>query len=111
MMSGAKAPHQHSPGILSACYESRAIALKVYAPFMGTYLHPKLDSLVIRGLYFNYLGSDWVTTEESAGRMSLRAPFTNIHVTFAGPWAVRCDCHSGESGSAPDPLSLSDVEL
>lgn len=106
LMSGAKAPHHNPPGIFFACYESRKIGLAEYEPFMGTFLHLKLDTLSIKGLYFDYLGPDWISAKElSNGRVTLREPFNNLHVTFTGPWTSTCQCVNEEAKTETCPLS------
>lgn len=100
MRRAAKSPHQLPPPIFRVNWESRAVALKEYEPFMGTFLHLRLDTLSIQGLYFDYLGPDMVALNDLGQRLSaqpkmtLRSPFHQVHVIFTGPWSTGCDCHS-----------------
>lgn len=99
MRRSAKPPHQGPPPIFWVNWESRTVALKEYEPFMGTFLHLKLDNLSVQGLYFDYLGSDMVALseleardEDAVPKMTLRSPFQRVQVMFTGPWDTNCFC-------------------
>lgn len=82
------------------------MALEQYEPFMGTFLHLKLDTISIQGLYFDYLGPDMVALNDlgqrlsASQKMALRSPFDRVHVMFTGPWSTGCTCYS-KLGSEP----------
>jgi hypothetical protein len=114
----AKSPHQLPPPLFRVNWESRSVALEQYEPFMGTFLHLKLDTISIQGLYFDYLGPDMVALNDlgqrlsASQKMTLRSPFDQVHVMFTGPWSTGCDCYSrnvSESSLQVGPSTTSDV--